>query len=146
MNIEDYTDKSFVVFGETKNYKDALKELGGKYNSNLKVGPGWIFSKANREKVENWFNSVPPAQTTSPTVLNLFSSNKKNVSKLLIDEFSQNLLEEDDLDYSKKDEYKILFIEMLVNRKYELSFEDFLSIDIDKIIDYSYIISSRMKI
>ena len=52
MNIEDYTDKSFVVFGETKNYKDALKELGGKYNSNLKVGPGWIFSKANREKVQ----------------------------------------------------------------------------------------------
>ena len=52
----------------------------------------------------------------------------------------------DDLDYSKKNEYKSLLMEMLINRKDDISFEDFSSIDIDKIIDYSYITSSRMKI
>jgi len=148
MNIEDYTEKSFVVFGETKNFKDILKELGGKFNSNLKVGPGWIFSKANKEKVENWMKSIPTQTIPNHLITNSSSSssNKKNLSKLVIDEFSQILIEEDDLDYSKKNEYKSLLIEMLINRKDDISFEDFSSIDIDKIIDYSYIISSRMKI
>ena len=147
MNIEDYTDKSFVVFGETKNFKDILKELGGKFNSNLKVGPGWIFSKANKEKVENWMKSTPNTQTfPNHLITKSSSSNKKNLSKLVIDEFTQILIEEDDLDYSKKNEYKSLFMEMLINRKDDVSFEDFSSFDIDKIIDYSYITSSRMKI
>jgi hypothetical protein len=146
MNIEDYTDKSFVVFGETKNFKDILKELGGKFNSNLKVGPGWIFSKANKEKVENWMKSTPNTQTFPNHLITKSSSgNKKNLSKLVIDEFTQILIEEDDLDYSKKNEYKSLFMEMLINRKDDVSFEDFSSFDIDKIIDYSYITSSRMK-
>ena len=147
MNIEDYTDKSFVVFGETKNFKDILKELGGKFNSNLKVGPGWIFSKANKEKVENWIKSIPTQTITNHTMnSSSSSSNKKNLSKLVNDEFTQILIEEDDLDYSKKNEYKSLLMEMLINRKDDISFEDFSSIDIDKIIDYSYITSSRMKI
>ena len=147
MNIEDYTDKSFVVFGETKNFKDILKELGGKFNSNLKVGPGWIFSKANKEKVENWMKSTPNTQSfPNHLITKSSSSNKKNLSKLVIDEFTQILIEEDDLDYSKKNEYKSLFMEMLINRKDDVSFEDFSSFDIDKIIDYSYITSSRMKI
>lgn len=146
MNIEDYTEKSFVVFGETKNFKDMLKELGGKFNSNLKVGPGWIFSKANKEKVENWIKSIPTQTIPNHTMNSSSSSNKKNLSKLVNDEFTQILIDEDDLDYSKKNEYKSLLMEMLINRKDDISFEDFSSIDIDKIIDYSYITSSRMKI
>lgn len=39
----DYSDKSFAVYGDTKPYKDELRQLGGKFNSNLKGGPGWIF-------------------------------------------------------------------------------------------------------
>jgi hypothetical protein len=59
INIEDYSDKSFVVHGEnTKKYINKLKELGGKYNSNLKMGPGWIFSKDKKEKVEEYFNKL----------------------------------------------------------------------------------------
>ena len=93
MNIEDYTDKSFVVFGETKNFKDILKELGGKFNSNLKVGPGWIFSKANKEKVENWMKSTTNTQTfPNHLITKSSSSNKKNLSKLVIDEFTQIFL------------------------------------------------------
>ena len=45
LTIQNYSERSVVVFGEdTKKYKDKLKELGGKYNSNLSIGPGWIFS------------------------------------------------------------------------------------------------------
>ena len=52
---DNYTDKSFAVYGETKKYKDSLKNLGGKFNKNLKLGDdvaaGWIFSKKSLEKV-----------------------------------------------------------------------------------------------
>ncbi len=48
MEVEYYSEKSIVVYGNTKAFKDQLKELGGKYNPNLRKGPGWIFSK-NKE-------------------------------------------------------------------------------------------------
>ena len=34
---ENYTDKSFVVYGQTKKYKDFFLSLG-KFNKNLKIG------------------------------------------------------------------------------------------------------------
>ena len=59
MNIQDYSEKSFVVYGnDTKKYKEDIKKLGGRFNSNLKdIGPGWIFSNKNREKVGAIFRS-----------------------------------------------------------------------------------------
>ena len=51
--IEDYSAKSIVVYGDTKVYKDKLKELGGKYNGNLSVGSGWIFSNKRKKKLWN---------------------------------------------------------------------------------------------
>ena len=56
--IEVYSPKSFVVRGNTKEYKDKLKSLGGKWNANLtdkstgsRFG-GWIFSNNKRKIVE----------------------------------------------------------------------------------------------
>ena len=49
--IENYSDKSFVVYGNTKSIKEELKTIGGKFNSNLRNGPGWIFSNKYRDKV-----------------------------------------------------------------------------------------------
>ena len=58
--IEEYSPKSFVVRGKTQEYKDNLKEFGGKWNPHLtdkqngcKFG-GWIFSKSKIPKVTAW--------------------------------------------------------------------------------------------
>lgn len=58
--IIDYSEKSCAVIGETKEHKENLKLLGCKFNNNLtregseeKI-PGWIFSKKNRESIENY--------------------------------------------------------------------------------------------
>ena len=66
MELLDYTEKSFVVVGEsTKNLKDSLKELGGRYNPNLthpetkEKLAGWIFSKKQRERVQAFANGEP---------------------------------------------------------------------------------------
>lgn len=54
----DYTERSFAIYGDTKACKDKLKELGGKYNSNLKNGPGWIFSKKSKDKIDEWVKTL----------------------------------------------------------------------------------------
>ena len=43
ISVEQYTERSIVVRGETRKYKEDLKKLGGKYNSRLRGEPGWIF-------------------------------------------------------------------------------------------------------
>lgn len=58
----DYTEKSFVVIGDTKNIKDKLKELGGRYNPNLTHPEtkerlsAWIFSKKQKEKIQTFLD------------------------------------------------------------------------------------------
>jgi hypothetical protein len=56
ITIADYTDKSIVVQGDTRKYKEDLKKLGGKYNGILKNGPGWIFPKSNVEELRSFIN------------------------------------------------------------------------------------------
>ena len=64
--IRNYSDASFVVYGDTKKWKETLKELGGRYNGNLKNMPpgienkGWVFSKKHLEKVEAFVGQIGP--------------------------------------------------------------------------------------
>lgn len=63
MEYAEYSDKSFMIYGETKEHKDALKELGGKFNMNLNnpdgsgKTPGWIFPKSKETVVKNFLNT-----------------------------------------------------------------------------------------
>lgn len=45
MQITNYSDKCFVITGEdTREYKEKIKSLGGKWNARLKHGlKGWVF-------------------------------------------------------------------------------------------------------
>lgn len=52
LQIVEYSEKAFAVIGNTKEYKDDLKKLGGRFNARLSCGAGWIFSKKQREAVE----------------------------------------------------------------------------------------------
>ena len=61
LKIIDYSEKSFVVTGNTKPIKDTLKDLGGKFNFRLSCGAGWVFSKTKIEEVKSKLNSTPSA-------------------------------------------------------------------------------------
>lgn len=55
--IESYTEKSFVVLGDTKPHKDNIKKLGGKWNSKLRDNKmGWIFPISKKQSVEEYIN------------------------------------------------------------------------------------------
>ena len=47
----NYSEKAIALIGDTKAIKDLLKQLGGRYNSHLSCGAGWIFSKKAEGKL-----------------------------------------------------------------------------------------------
>lgn len=61
MFLSKYSEKSFVVTGNTKDYKEELKEMGGRYNAKLSCGSGWIFSFNRKEQVESWVQKKQPS-------------------------------------------------------------------------------------
>ena len=66
---ENYTDKSFVVYGPTKKYKDDFGNLGGRFNKSLKIDGetvmGWVFSKKAQEKVMEFVSRVNSGEVVS---------------------------------------------------------------------------------
>ena len=50
--IEQYSEKAIAAKGNTQLYKEKLKEMGGKWNSGLKGGAGWIFPNSKRPLLE----------------------------------------------------------------------------------------------
>jgi hypothetical protein len=62
ITVENYSDKSFVVRGDTFEIKTKLAELGGKWNKFLtdkttqKKFGGWVFSNSKRDIVEEFLN------------------------------------------------------------------------------------------
>jgi len=63
ITVEQYSDKSFVVRGDTFTHKTKLSELGGKWNKSLtdkttqKKFGGWIFSNNKRVQVDDLISS-----------------------------------------------------------------------------------------
>lgn len=55
--IIDYSEKAIAVTGDTRDIKDKLKELGGRFNPKLSCGAGWVFSKKQRSEVEKLLQS-----------------------------------------------------------------------------------------
>lgn len=58
--IEEYSPKSFVVRGDTREHKESLKSLGGKWNSGLtdkksgdKFG-AWLFWNEKQQEIKSW--------------------------------------------------------------------------------------------
>lgn len=147
MEIQDYTDKSFVLFGDdTKKYKDCIKEMGGKWNANLKIGPGWVFSSNQKDTVREWLKST---NESTPIINkkdwmrnNIIEQHKKSaLSDDLIDELikKMNIMNKyDDLKKYRND----LFI--ILSSK-NVSYNAYCNLDIDKIIEYSFLNSIHVQ-
>jgi hypothetical protein len=59
ISFEDYTDKSFVVRGDTRDKKDELKELGGKWIKTRDGSYAWNFSKKKVQQVADLYGMAP---------------------------------------------------------------------------------------
>jgi len=65
ITISDYSEKSFVVRGDTEKHKEALKILGGKWNALLRDGSGWIFPSTKKDEVKKWKETGDAPQSKS---------------------------------------------------------------------------------
>ena len=61
--LEDYSEKSFAVRGNTVAFKDKLKELGGKFIPLKTGGKGWNFSKKRLAEVAKLLKVKPALRT-----------------------------------------------------------------------------------
>lgn len=63
--VMKYSDKSIVVTGEgTREIKEQLKALGGKFNFRLSCGAGWIFPATKQQQVIDLLKEIKQAQET----------------------------------------------------------------------------------
>jgi len=58
LTITAYSDKSFVVRGDTKTFKRQLIEKGGRWNPHLQGGGGYIFSNKALDEVTVLINQI----------------------------------------------------------------------------------------
>jgi hypothetical protein len=63
--LEDYTEKAFIVRGDSKDLKDDLKELGGKWISCRDKSKAWMFSKRHVEEVAKLLKIRPVLRAAS---------------------------------------------------------------------------------
>lgn len=57
--VVDYSEKALAVYGDTKEIKEQLKQLGGRFNARLRDGAGWIFSKQKAEELQALLSGAP---------------------------------------------------------------------------------------
>ena len=66
---EKYSEKSFALYGATKNHRVALKNLGGRYNKFLDIEgekkPGWIFPLTKAEEIMDFVQRVNSGEKVS---------------------------------------------------------------------------------
>ena len=80
--IENYSEKSFVLKGETQNFKDDIKKIGGKWTTGFtdkKTGEkfaAWLFFINKKSEVEKWING-----NKSEDIKNICSDVKKSEDK-----------------------------------------------------------------
>lgn len=55
LQLVAYSERAIAVIGDTKEIKDKLKELGGRFNPRLTCGAGWIFSKRKETELRALF-------------------------------------------------------------------------------------------
>ena len=68
LRIVDYSERSIAVIGKTRLFKKQFEKMGGKYNSNLKCGAGYVFSKKHQDEVEHVVSLINQIDRTEEEV------------------------------------------------------------------------------
>jgi len=77
IQIVKYSEKSVAAIGETTPFKDTIKDVGGKWNSKLKCGPGWILSAKKLEGLKTALSAAQKTTDLSPKLVRKVVRRKK---------------------------------------------------------------------
>ena len=82
--IENYSEKSFVLRGDTQDLKEEIKKLGGKWSigftckKNGEKFAAWLFFMNKKPEIEKWLNELKKSDNKSEVKK---SDNKSEVKK-----------------------------------------------------------------
>lgn len=83
--VSDYSEKSLKIEGEaTKSFIPEWKSIGGRFNKNLKGGPGWIFPKKREDDLLKIIEAINNGEIEA-------SNPAKSSLKGLIDKVSREM-------------------------------------------------------
>ena len=54
LELVEYSEKAVAVIGDTKDFKEQLKAMGGRFNARLTCGPGWVFSRRKEAELRQF--------------------------------------------------------------------------------------------
>ena len=119
--IENYTTRSFVLTGNTKPYKEDLKNLYGKYNRNLKCGPGWVFSNKRLQQVSDFIENLKKSENNEKhkVVIDESTDDDANSDSEWLPE--ENRTDDESDTESCESEYDCVLIDNLKNQIKELT-------------------------
>lgn len=91
IRIENYSKKCVAVYGDTKEFAEELKNLGGYFNPRLRGDVGWIFSKKRLPNLNILFAPYLHSQNISVTLdkedeTNLFSQADADIESILTED------------------------------------------------------------
>jgi hypothetical protein len=78
LTIENHTEDTIVLGGDTRKYKDTLKKLGGKWTPDLENGAGWIFPSNQLDLIEDEIRKVVHSRKGSDSDSSSFHYDPKN--------------------------------------------------------------------
>lgn len=113
-----YNDKSLVVRGDRMTYKDIIKQVGGRWNSKMKGGPGWIVPRSKEELVKRLVEKVTEKEKEKEIVTKPEPIKKQDTPKNIVKS----------LNIENVDSYKE---EQLLHQRYEEE-EDEIVIEADE--------------
>ena len=127
LSIREYSSKSFVIIGDSREFKDQIKALGGKWNTKLiiddNLSSGWIFPNCLREDVNKWFisgeiksnlqNNSKTEESSLREELDQIKRKLDNILSLLNSKKSIEIEDENDIE----DDFKLKRVSLLPKRK-----------------------------
>lgn len=82
LSIEQYSDKSFVVRGDSRAYKDILMNNYGKFNPNLGGSPGYIFSLKHLEGITDIVNDINSGKINPSNQVKVYAKKNETVAMI----------------------------------------------------------------
>ena len=98
-----YNDEKFAVSGDKKLYHSEINKIGGRWNSRMKGGPGWLVPVSNESDLKKLIRKAKKEHKLKMEAENLANKNNEDLPETKNDEDLPKVKEEEDLPKNNED-------------------------------------------
>ena len=116
-----YNDEKFAVLGDKKLYHSEINKIGGRWNSRMKGGPGWLVPVTNESDLKKLVRKVKKEQKLKMESENLANKNDEDLPEQKVTTESENSIKnEEDLPEIIEEDLLEQVLEMVKNENENL--------------------------